>query len=190
MIVADDFNRPDGSLGANWTQSAHTPDVPTISSHQAIGDAIDEAGAIWNANTFGDRQFARATISSASALPNTFVALILRETDSSHGYVAQFDPRLSAVSIIRYPATTILNVNAITLVVGDLIEFRAIGSLLSLYLNHALIGSDTDSTNASGAIGFAMFGVASGLDDFSGGDFDVPVASPFFAQMGSQMVVQ
>ncbi len=169
-VIADDFNRADGGLGANWTQSAHTLDIPTISSHQAIGDAIAEAGAIWNANSFGDRQFARATISSVSALPNTFVGLILRETDVSHGYVAQFDPRLSAVSIIRYPLTTIFNVTSITLIVGDVIEFRAIGSLLTLYRNDALIGSDTDSTNASGAIGFSMFGVASGLDDFSGGD--------------------
>jgi hypothetical protein len=63
QAAIDDFNRPDGSLGANWAKPAASEHNIVIVSNQAGVDVEDSHNyAYWAANSFNDNQYSQATV--------------------------------------------------------------------------------------------------------------------------------
>src|SRR5215472_15392018 len=60
--ASDNFQRANGSLGANWT--AMSDGGLTISSNQAVGAASGNSGDMWAANSFTSDQFSQVTLTS------------------------------------------------------------------------------------------------------------------------------
>src|SRR5260370_29066283 len=62
VTASDDFNRPDGGLGPNWTPISDGG--MAISSHQVMGTVGATTGDIWTANTFASDQFSQVPVTS------------------------------------------------------------------------------------------------------------------------------
>src|SRR5260370_24618500 len=62
VTASDDFNRPDGGLGPNWTPISDGG--MAISSQQVIGTVGATTGDIWTANTFASDQFSQLQVTS------------------------------------------------------------------------------------------------------------------------------
>ena len=65
--VSDNFDRADGGLGSNWTTVAGTAAPQIVSNTARAGTASTLNSAYWSASTFGNDQFAQASLPNSSA---------------------------------------------------------------------------------------------------------------------------
>lgn len=148
--ASDDFNRPDGNLGPNWSPA----DVAGLSiiSHTAQAISTHWSGSYFSGSAFPNNQFSKATISSGDILgpavrmsaPTNFYAL----TPYSGGlYIWK----------VAVGVQTILAVAAYTPIGGDVLTLEVIGTTLTGKVNGQAILSVVDTTFATGAPGIAAF---------------------------------
>jgi hypothetical protein len=167
--ASDDFNRSNGSLGANWTNAV--ADI-VIASNTAANSALNDADSFvyWNAASFAADQSSKVTIvyRSDSQLLN-YIAAGVRMSGSGgsyDGYVASTDGKsgIGHTEIGRYDngAFTSLKSVATTFANGDIIECRAVGTTISIYKNGSYVDSVTDTTYATGQPGFGLYSSISG----------------------------
>ncbi len=67
-VASDNFNRPNGSLGANWSKPIVSTNNLVVSNDQVGVDVEDNHNfAFWSANSFSNDQYSQITLSSIGA---------------------------------------------------------------------------------------------------------------------------
>ncbi|HXZ45973.1 MAG TPA: alpha/beta hydrolase-fold protein [Pseudolabrys sp.] len=175
--VSDNFNRTDGSLGANWTTMTGTL-APQIVGDLATVPSAEQGSlhsAFWSGNTFSNDQFVQARLPNSS--PGTYFGpgLMVRAANS-RGYLLWYGNSVNQVTIWRMDsagAWSQLAASSDSLTITpttDVWRLEASGSTLSGYQNGTLVVQATDVTYADGSPGVWMYYGGNQIDDWSAGD--------------------
>jgi hypothetical protein len=176
---ADNFNRADGALGANW-QLTTTP--PTVGTNQVVGGSASGA-ARWAADTATDDQFSQATYLGGTSVGVAVAMPSLAGTPAQAAVLPFYTFRQLtagggvAISIKNAPSNigyTVLVSSATNLTAGDVIRLEYVGHVLTAKINVTTILTTTPTTPITGQRGVGLnaigqTGVAL-LDNWSGGD--------------------
>src|SRR5208337_4119493 len=88
--AADNFNRADGSLGANWT--AISDGGMAIASQQVIGTAGVVTGDMWTAQAFNSDQYSQVQVTSTPMSGGQWVAAAVRmQSSGQNAYVGIYN---------------------------------------------------------------------------------------------------
>ena len=190
LPATDNFNRGTGTLGTNWTYGPTGSDATSLkisSSNNAVVAVINtDVAAFWNADTFGNDQYSKFSITSGLSSGTGYAAALARCSGtggSFQGYQVTTDGASGSghTEIHRWNASaiTVLKAVATTFTAGDVLEIRVSGSAtvnIALYKNGALIDSFNDSSGSriasGGAAGIGGFTGAADVnfDDWEGGN--------------------
>ena len=191
-LAADNFDRADGGLGANWTTVTGFS-APAIRTNVVEDNAVGGAAsiALRTAEAFPDDQYAQLTVKAAVTSNGRVVAATLRGvTTARTHYECQVAGPLGAtatLTTVRYNAgagTTLAGGTAIyTVAANDVLYCEIIGSTITLKINGTtILGPTVDGTPiTSGDPGILLF-VSAGttadaqLDDFSAGSASATAA--------------
>jgi len=72
--ATDNFNRPDGNLGVNWTKPIASQNNLVITGNQ-VGVVVENSAnfAFWTGNSFGDDQYSQITITKMGSWPGVIL---------------------------------------------------------------------------------------------------------------------
>lgn len=182
-IASDDFNRANGTLGANWTDINTNWGSFSVLSNQAEGGGLadDCAMAVWaGSGTFSADQYAQVTCYGLGYNgANYRIAACVRINDTEANrdcYLIELVDDGSSTRTIRireYTNGSVANLSTTTATIGngDVIKIQVSGSDITGYLNGDIISALTtsDSTLSDGTPGMML---ANGmlLDDWSAGN--------------------
>ena len=169
IIATDNFNRGDGGLGANWTDTADEGSTPSIVSNQVTSSGGLDAAAFWNAHSFNNDQYSQITITDAGG---DFCGPVVRAntTDFVFGQENGTNVKIywyngGAYTEVASAAYSVQN--------NDVLRLEAIGTTFSLYVNDVLKASGSNaSAPASGKPGLNVSSTGK-LDNFEGGNFGI-----------------
>lgn len=172
QTATDDFNRANGSIGANWTVSSGN--VFEVDTNRLKHTSASGAGGVarYTATSFPADQYASVKLAvlgnAVGPVVRAGASQVYLFIGSAPGY---WD--LVRVNYITVAAVGLASNNAgPTPAAGDVLELRAEGTSLRGYVNGALIVSATDSVLTSGSPGIMGYGAAGGtdrVDDFAAG---------------------
>ena len=174
---SDNFDRADGGLGSNWTTATGTAAPAIVSNTLRPGTASKLNSAYWSASTFGNDQFAQASLPASSGTqvgPGIAVRL-----SSTKGYFLWYGNSSSTVSLWRMDSSTswtqLKQSAALTVSPSsDVWKIQAVGSTISGYQNGKLVVQATDTKITSGSPGVWLYYVSNQIDNWSGGDVTAP----------------
>jgi hypothetical protein len=184
----DNFNRANGSVGANWT-TINTFTAPAITSNQ-VSDVTNNTsyGAVWNADSFGPDEFSELTVTSVNAGTVYYAEAWVRTVAASdNGYNCDYGTGANNSFIRRViggSGTTLTTATASPApAVGDVIRCEIVGTTITFKVlpiggTPYTLATTTDSTFSSGNPGFSTIqnvGSAVTLDNWSGGNIH-PIA--------------
>lgn len=170
--VADNFNRANGGLGANWSTitSRSAPQiVGNLVEASAVGAATDSA-ARWSADAFNADQFAQIAITTINTDVNKAVGLVVRAASAAQTYyklTAKGPIALSLVELVKTVAgvNTTLASGTEVFATGDLLRLAVTGSALVASKNGTPILQTIDSGIATGNPGIYLFDGTGSLSD-------------------------
>ena len=171
--VSDTFNRANGPLGSNWTTVAGTAAPAIMNGTVQAGTASKLNSAYWSANTFGNDQFAQASLPNSSG--SQYGPGIAVRLSSTKGYFLWYGNSPNTVSLWRMDSATswTLLKQSGTLTVTpstDVWKIQAVGSTISGYQNGNLVVQATDTTITSGSPGVWLYYASNQIANWSGGD--------------------
>lgn len=172
IVFSDNFNRPDGSLGSDWTVVSGTW---TIES----GEASQSDVSLLRAHSVaGDPTWTSIAIRVKVKIVEGLGAIVLfRYADSKNWYEAFIRQDIDVAVISRYEAGKINWIAAVpfTSELGVWYELKveALGNLIRFYVDNVLIAEAVDSTFASGKVGIGALDAHVQFDDLE-------VANPSF----------
>jgi concanavalin A-like lectin/glucanase superfamily protein/putative esterase len=174
----DDFNRPDGDLGSNWTRDPFWGAGLSISGNH-VGSPISQGGAYyWNANIFGDDQFSQVKLTGAVG---DWTGVSVRGgVLSAQGYWVAIKPDGAYLYSFLNDTFSQLAHDATTWATGDVVrlEVRTVAAntaRLTAYLNGRPLFTydDTAYFIGSGHPGIGLYASAPmSLDDWQGGELN------------------
>ena len=178
-IATDTFTRANGALGSNWTTVAGTAAPQIVSNTAQAGTASKVNSAYWSATTFGNDQFAQASMPNSSA--SQFGPGIAVRLSSSKGYFLWYGNTPNTVSLWRMDSasswTQLKASGALTVKPSsDVWKIQAVGSTISGYQNGNLVVQATDTKITSGSPGIWLYYAANQISNWSGGDVTTAAA--------------
>jgi hypothetical protein len=193
QIQADDFNRANGGLGANWLGQADGAvySNPSIVSNMAYEGNGFPADAVWaGAGTFSDDQYSAIIIGNSVATGGTpdQIGVNVRNNGGTNSGTLRTLYRLRYVAggntilekVVANAAAVQLDSRSIAWALTDEMLLAAIGTSIKVYKNRVQIYSVTDAAIATGKPGiYAQGGTNQGMraDSWSGGDATIDVPS-------------
>jgi hypothetical protein len=152
-LVTDNFNRPNGPLGANWTTAFGTM---AIHSDAYVGASSGDAAAFWNANSFTANQYSQATVSITDFASQ---AGVMVRGSSNTGYFCSADVHdLYLTKLVSGARNGLIGSNTYIYHAGDVIRLDAYGSTLRCLVNGTVILTATDTDIAAGQPGIYGYG--------------------------------
>ena len=160
-------------LGSNWTTVAGTAAPAIVSNTLRAGTASKLNSAYWSASTFGNDQFAQASLPNSSG--NQYGPGIAVRLSSSKGYFLWYGNSPNTVSLWRMDSSTswtqLKQSGALTVSPSsDVWKIQAVGSTISGYQNGNLVVQATDTNITSGSPGVWLYYASNQIDNWSGGD--------------------
>lgn len=169
-MPTDNFNRADGSPGANWTANVGAAGDYLIDTNKIKAAHSGYGSMYYSGAAFANDQTSELLITATSggyigvacrvsAAANTWYGFILDGTNTERfKYVAG--------------TGTSMGSSPTTVTAGDTLKIGAVGTDITYYKNGSAVASVTDSSIASGYAGIGGFGFAStGMgDDWAGLD--------------------
>src|SRR5208337_4490263 len=172
--AADNFNRADGSLGANWT--AISDGGMAIASQQVIGTAGVVTGDMWTAQAFNSDQYSQVQVTSTPMSGGQWVAAAVRmQSSGQNAYVGIYNWNSGSpvLEIFKRSGGGWAQLSAAystgVLPAGTQLQLTAIGSTISFWQNGVKRLSVTDSSFTGGAPGMMAYGNGT-ADNWSGGN--------------------
>lgn len=173
--VSDNFNRADGSLGANWTIPDPSHSITIVGNAAQGSNAVPSCDAYWSGDAIRATQFSQAEV-PASLGGNEWVGVTARATGLAHNYVLIYFNNSGTYVMMLFSGTgsytqigTTYTIGASPLAAGSVIRIETEGTTIRGKLNGATVITGTDASNKSGAPGIAVFG-SSKLDNWQGGE--------------------
>jgi hypothetical protein len=176
VFVSDNFNRPDGTLGSNWTPilPVHYGSDPVLSirnhGYTNSTPSTNEAGEfIWNADAFPNDQYAQATFTAVGApgtdsIPgviargsvasngNCYFALVGRNSYLGNTWCNELWERVNGVELFLAGGAGV----GPDIHLGDTFGIEVRGTLIRLRRNNSVVFAvlNSDIASGSGGIGF------------------------------------
>lgn len=175
--ISDTFTRANGALGSNWTTVPGTAAPQIVNNAAQAGTPNGVNSAYWSATTFGNDQFAQASLPNSSA--SQFGPGIAVRLSGSQGYFLWYGNSPDTVSLWRMDSASSWTQLAVSgaLTVNpssDVWKIQAVGSTISGYQNGNLVVQATDTTITSGSPGIWLYYAANQITNWSGGDVTTP----------------
>lgn len=176
--VLEDFNRPDGAVGANWTTPVYIDSTTLkIVGNRCTFDPAGGGGGYYNAvGSGGDvgpdcEVYATVAVTGADNFSSYF--RISSPGAAANGYTINwlFFSNICRAFRIDAGVKTQLGANvAAPFADGDQAGSDIVGSTLTFYKNGVALDTRSDATySAAGKIGVLSFSTTTILDDFGGG---------------------
>ena len=102
--VSDSFDRANGPLGANWTTVSGAAAPQIVNDSLPVGTASALNSAYWSASTFGDDQFAQASLPDSSG--TSYGPGIAVRLSSTKGYFLWYGNSPNTVSLRKMSSST------------------------------------------------------------------------------------
>lgn len=185
---SDNFNRANGALGDNWTLNDTDRTAPVILSNQLVhSGAATREFVQYVGGAFANDQYSKAEVvtlddqwllvrcQTPSTTENCYALNIWDSAGTQYYNMGKF----VGSTITFFLSDTVLAIST-----GDIIEFRAVGTVLSIWKNGQLVEAydDTGAEFSSGDAGIGTFGTSSIWDNWEGGDMTYTAPySPSFA---------
>ena len=170
---ADDFNRPDGGLGAGW--AAISDGGLSIASQAVLGTANAQAGDTRIAESYGSDQFSQIEVTSTQLTGGEWIGPAVRSQNGGQDtYLGIYfwnngNPQLR---LYKRTAGTFIQLgnsyNSGPLPAGTKLTLTAVGSTISFQQDGTTRIVATDTTLTGGAPGLMTFGAAT-TDNWTGG---------------------
>ena len=170
---ADDFNRPDGGLGAGW--AAISDGGLSIASQAVVGTADAQAGDIRVAESYGSDQFSQIEVTSTQLTGGEWIGPTVRTQNGGQDtYLGIYfwnngNPQLR---LYKRTAGTFIQLgnsyNSGPLPAGTKLTLSAVGSTIFFQQDGTTRIAATDTTLTGGAPGLMTFGAAT-TDNWTGG---------------------
>jgi hypothetical protein len=184
--AADDFNRPDGGLGASWAPMSDGE--LSIASQQVVGTAGGIAGDIRVAETYGSDQYSQIQVTSSSPPVGDWVGPSVRNQNGGQdAYLGlywndQFTGKYELQLYVRTSGSWGQLGSTYTLAgplaAGTQLALSAVGSTVTFSQNGIARISARDSTLGGGAPGLMTYGTAT-ADNWTGGTGAPPPPSTY-----------
>ena len=173
--VSDDFNRANGSLGADWTDMS--AGGLAISNDAVVGtNETGNSGDIYTGEAFGSDQFSQIELTSTQLSGGQWVGPAVRAQDGGQDlYVGIYFwnngyPELMLFKLLNGNWTELGSVYATpALPAGTLLNLTVTGSTLSFSENGAVEITATDTSLTGGAPAIMAYGTPT-AGNWSGGD--------------------
>src|ERR1700734_1949867 len=170
--VPDSFDRANGALGSNWTTVSGTAAPQIVSDSLQVGTASAVNSAYWSASTFGNDQFAQASLPASSG--TAYGPGIAVRLSSTKGYFLWYGNSPNTVSLWKMSSstswTTLKQSGPLTISPADVWRIQAVGSTISGYQNGNLVVQATDTSIKSGSPGVWPYYSSDQITNWSGGD--------------------
>jgi hypothetical protein len=169
--ASDDFNRADGSLGADWTGIRNGG--LSISSHAVMGRS-GLAGDIWTAGTFTSDQYSQIEVTSKQLTGGQWIGAAVRvQNGGRDAYVGVYfwnggKPELLLFSRSKGSWTPLASYSSGPLAAGTQLKLMVAGSTIVFLENGVQRLSVSDSSLSGGAPGIMIYGTGT-AGDWSGG---------------------
>lgn len=181
LPATDGFNGTDGqaltTYSANWSLNAgdfaiYTPGGETDLRPNGVSA---ECAARWNADVFGNDQYAQAVLTDLSSGGGIAVGLAVRcDTGGAASYYAYYtDTTISYISKSILGTVTQIGANRAVPAIGSVLRLEVIGTSITIYDDGVAMGiTETDSALTSGSAGVSGFGSANfnRIDSWEGGN--------------------
>ncbi len=170
--ASDDFGRPVGSLGADWT--GIRDGGLSISSHAVTGRS-GLAGDIWTTEAFTSDQYSQIEVTSTQLTGGQWIGAAVRAQDGGRdAYVGVYywnggRPDLQLFKRIGGNWTSFGDYSCGPLPAGTRLKLMAVGSTIVFLENGALRLSASDGSLSGGAPGIMIYGTGT-AGNWSGGD--------------------
>jgi hypothetical protein len=172
---SDDFNRANGSLGANWTDM--TGGGLAIASQAVVGtSSTGNSGDIRNLETYANNQYSQVTVTSTQLSGTQYIGPVVRAQNGGQNLYAglyewnQNSPQLMLFKRINGTWTQLgASYSSGALSAGTLLTLTVIGNTLALAQNGTPRVTASDNTLSSGAPGIIASGKAT-ADNWAGGN--------------------
>jgi hypothetical protein len=179
LPAIEDFNRDDNvALGTNWT-TLNTGGFG-VSSNNVYPNCSGDCGSIWNADSFADDHYAQlGSIVAVNSAGDYAIGVCVRGAVSGARYYGYIGLARSAERyLIRNSGgspTALQHYTGSGISIGDSMELRAVGSLITPILNGSTdssLGTATDATYSNGSAGLAGYSASNLLrgDNWVGGN--------------------
>jgi len=176
--VSDDFNRPDGPVGAGWQDFAE--EAMAVSSNELVDPSgVSFAGGYWRTTSFTADHYSQAQIppDNGADVQAVLVRASGDSTTNRQYYQVYWDSsgKLQAgffADNATYPGGFYRDIGSpVTHAknAGDVLRLEIDGSTLSVYVNGALQSSNADAELTSGSPGILVHGSAK-FENWQGGN--------------------
>jgi hypothetical protein len=173
----DNFNRANENPLSNsgkWTAVLNTWVLTSNTANGNSGGNVNNV-VLWNANSFGNDQFAQLTI---SAIGSSFSGPSVRVSGSggTANWYTCFESTTQMIFQRSVNGTaTNITTTGITGATGDVVRIEVAGTSVTCKQNGNVISTTTDNSLTSGSVGMEMFNNGSSVDNWSGGNLH-PIA--------------
>lgn len=187
LPATDAFTRADStsSLGANWTAIVGTYGVNANRAYPNTSG--NESALYWNADAFGNDQYAQATLTTLAG--GAWAGVLVRGTAGTNYYAYYTDGGSGYFLKYAGGAYTEYVADSQAWSVNDVVRIEAEGTAIRVKRNGSVLHSTTDSGLTSGSAGVAGFGgytVGSSLDNWEGGDLGAAAATSLILPRGAR----
>ncbi len=158
LTVSDNFNRANGSLGTNWTDTSDGG--LAIASDQVVGtNGGGNSGDMYTGQTFTSDQFSQVTLTSTQLTGTEWIGPVVRaQASGQDAYVGFYfwnngSPELMLFLRDGGGWTNLGSYSTAALPAGTVIELEAVGGALTLLENGVAVIQASDTTLTGGAPG-------------------------------------
>jgi hypothetical protein len=170
---SDDFDRPDGGLGSDWTDMADGG--LAIVSQAVVGTGTGISGDIRTGEIYSSNQYSQIQLATTQLSGEQWIGPSVRmQADDESGYVGAYAWNNGDPELILYQrdGTTLTQLGSTydcgALAAGTTLKLEAVGNTLAFLVNGVERIAVGDGTYASGAPGIVADGSAQ-AGDWSGG---------------------
>jgi len=178
IVATDNFNRANGALGANWSNTFDTP--PQIVSNAVQNVNAADNTAFWSANSFSNNQYSQITVTQWGT--GSYSGVIIRANASDY-VIGQYVNHLGGYGIFWLNGGAYTQIGSTYVASksdGDVLVLEAEGTTFRLFINGIeRVSGVNASAPASGSAGIiASDDTATAIiDDWEGGNITAPAAS-------------
>lgn len=142
-----------------------------IASNAAAGTTSTANDVYWNADTPNNDQYAQVTTSVRDSTGNETDVICRCSTSAATMYLfAVFDNRTELYKVVSGAYTQLGSTVFATVTNATVCKLECIGTAIKTYLDASVQNSVTDSTIASGRIGFGSYYTTNRISSFAGGN--------------------
>jgi chitodextrinase len=203
-VASDNFNRPDGPLGTNWSKpSVSTNDLVVVDDQVGVAVGDSHTYAFWSATNFDDDQYSQAQITTIGPWTGVILRADAVQDRFYIGFVfAPNDYRIYS----RWDGAyySLATGSSETWQVGDILRLEVRGSVdpvtITMYRNGVAVlswvstGSGMVRTGGSPGLGiYSPTGMNLTMDNWEGGNLSAGSMAPFWltsiVQQGNDMLL-